>query len=84
MTARLHLAFGLGLALLVAALVGIDPFLSQYLPGRLWRAAGVEASPLKLVPLLAGLALLALPLLPQLARLPEFALAATAALLLAA
>lgn len=84
MTARLHLAFGLGLALLVAALVGIDPFLSQYLPGRLWRAAGVEASPLKLVPVLAGLALLALPLLPQLARLPEFALAATAALLLAA
>ncbi len=84
MTAPLRLAFGLGLALLVAALVGMDPLLSSHLPERLWRMTGMETSPLKLVPVLAVLALLALPLLPHLVRLPDFAVSATGALFLAA
>ncbi len=49
----------LGLALGVAFLVAADPLLSDALPAALWRAIGLAHSPLRLLPLVAVLALAA-------------------------
>lgn len=84
MTAARVLTGGLLLAFLAALLVAFDPFIAPFLPPGLWKATGLEASPVRVAPVAALLALLALPLLPVLARLPEFSLAAIVALLAAA
>lgn len=82
MTAASRTAIWALLAVLAAALVVADPYLSALLPSSVWQRTGLRSSPIRILPLLAVAAGLLLALLWAARRARDFTTGAIALLLI--